>query len=166
MMDSNQDGALPAPSSAPPALPSGTVLLYRDGNWNSQSYTLRTCDYRENECQTLADTCIEDKATWVAFNLPVGTLMTLAEHVSALEGHPLWKPRHCGRVIDLIGTGSTQAVDLTQCNMTDCISSFLWWHINLQLNAFELVEHTDIIDKHPAHVLDDWPFSASNSTDR
>src|SRR5579863_940813 len=60
-----------------PELPTGLVRLYEDASWNSQSLDLPTSQYRQNARQSIAGTYMQDAATWVAFNLPVGTVMTL-----------------------------------------------------------------------------------------
>jgi len=159
----NQIGALPAPSKAPPALQSGTVVLYHDDNWDSQSYTLDTNNFRENQRQSITGTNMQDQATWIAFNLPVGTVMTLTDNVAELEGYPVWNLRNCGRVVDLVGTGTTVGVDLMRCNMNDCISSFFWRRIPFNIGAIELFEDVDFGGNRTILFLDDWPFGTVNS---
>jgi hypothetical protein len=51
--------------------------------------------------------------------------------------------KDAGKVVDLIGTGNTQAVDLSRCNMNDCISAFFWRQVDLSMGAIELYENTD-----------------------
>lgn len=163
MTDFSQISALPAPETAPPALQSGTVVLYRDSDWASQSYTLNINDYREGVRQSLAGTSIQDQATWIAFNLPVGTVMTLTDNAADLDGYPVWNLRNCGRAVDLIGTGTTVGVDLTKCNMNDCISSFFWRSIQMQIGAIELFEDENFSGNRTVIFLDDWSFQTVNS---
>jgi hypothetical protein len=43
----------------------------------------------------------------------------------------------------LIGTGKTEAVDLSRCNMNDCVSAFFWRNVDVSLGALELFEDVD-----------------------
>lgn len=55
--------------------------------------------------------------------LPSGTVVTLtANHVASYTN--VADLAGVGQVVDLIGTGRTQAVDLVQSGCDDCISSF------------------------------------------
>lgn len=67
---------LPAPSGGgnPPQLASGTVALFKDSNWNSQRLDIRIADYLPGQRQTILKSML-DQATWIAFNLPLGTVM-------------------------------------------------------------------------------------------
>ncbi|RZL89609.1 MAG: hypothetical protein EOP82_18910 [Variovorax sp.] len=125
---------LPAPPSAsPPELPSGTVRLFRDDNWSSTFLELTTGKYRDRARHSIAGTNMQDGATYVAFNLPVATVVTLMDNdVAPKAGAPVMDLGQCGRCIDLVGTGQTEAVDLTKVNMNDCVSSFFWRTVDLR----------------------------------
>jgi len=155
----SQIGALPAPKATPPVLPAGTVILYKDDRFSSHSMTLRTADYREGERHSFSGTSMQDEATYIAFNLPVGTVMTMTEHLQALNGHPVFDLRGCGKVIDLVGTGETVAIDLTKMGMNDCLSGFFWRRIDLQIGAIEIFEHANFGGCRTVLFLDDWAYS-------
>ena len=93
------------PSVPPPTLPSGTVTLFADDNWGSERATLRTADYPESVRHLFDGTPMQDQATFIAFNLPVGTVMTL------MDGVVPPNVRFCGRCVDLVGTGKTESVN-------------------------------------------------------
>ena len=102
---------LPAPSPPPPRLDSGTVVLYWDDNWSSRSLTLRTSDYAIGQRHTIPGPMF-DNATFVSFNLPVGTVMTLMDNVTPVPGgHTVSDLSNCGRCVDLVGTGQTEGVN-------------------------------------------------------
>jgi hypothetical protein len=66
-----------------------------------------------------------DRATFAAFNLPVGTVMTLMDNVKPVPaGKPVADLSGCGHCVDLVGTGKTEAVDLEVINMNDSVSAF------------------------------------------
>ncbi|MGB8770786.1 MAG: ETX/MTX2 family pore-forming toxin [Candidatus Korobacteraceae bacterium] len=180
---------LPAPSTPPPTLPTGTVVLYRDNNWQDQSpLKLTTANNREAVRHTIGGTNMQDAATWVAFNLPVGQVMTLTDNDNAVptvsssssssssSSAPapgsssvpdtssfVWNLRGCGRAIDLVGTGQTEGVDLTQVNMNDCVSSFFWRNVDLSLGAIELYDDSNFKGNRNVIFLGEWPSGQVNS---
>jgi len=146
----------PSPSSAPPPQASGKVTFYADGNWGSTSCTVDIREYRAN-IRTLLPS-LRDGATWVAFNLPVGTVMTLTDNdVQPQAGRPVWDLYGVGRCIDLVGTGQTVGVNLIECNMNDCVSSFYFRTVNLNLGAIELFDDWDYKGGRTTIFLSDWP---------
>lgn len=158
---------LPAPSAPPPQQPSGTVTLFRDNNWSSASLSLSTTKYREGVRQLIGGTNMQDAATWVAFNLPVGTVMTLMDNATAIQtGHQVWDLIDCGRCVDLVGTGKTVAVNLVDCNMNDCVSAFFWRRVDLNQGAIELFDDDNFKGNRTTLFLSEWPFGKINSIDR
>jgi hypothetical protein len=131
---------LPAPSSPPKPVPSETVVLFRDNNWDSQSFTIKTKDFAPNQRHSISGSPMQDQATWIAFNLPPGIVVTLVDHYVPAGSSGLSDLKGAGRVVDLIGTGATKAIDLTRCNMNDCISAFFWRQVDLSMGAIELYE--------------------------
>jgi hypothetical protein len=93
----------PEPASAPPVVASGTVALFRDNFWRSQRFDVTIA---EGAIQSISSTPMQDQATWVAFNLPVGTVVTLVDNVITRTG---WRRvgdlADLGRCVDLVGTG-------------------------------------------------------------
>jgi len=158
---------LPSPSSPPPNVDSGTVVLYVDANWSSRTLQLSLDDYESNQRQSIAGTFMQDQATWVAFNLPVGIVMTLMDdNVTQVDaGHQVWELRNCGRCIDLIGTGKTEAVDLTQCNMNDCVSAFFYREVDLAMGAVELYDDANFKGNRNVIFLGEWPLATAISLD-
>jgi hypothetical protein len=147
---------LPAPSVPAPQLSSGSVALFRDDNWSSQRLDLRTVDYVPGQRQTIPSFMF-DQATYIAFNLPVGTVMTLMDNVQSVQaGKTVADLSGCGRCIDLVGTGRTEAVDLPQVNMNDCISSFFWREVDLDLGAIEVFDDVNFGGNRSAIFLSEW----------
>ncbi|WPB03425.1 uncharacterized protein RHO25_008064 [Cercospora beticola] len=81
---------------------SGTIALYNDPHWNSEKHVLSIQDYAKGERHTIPPQ-FNDKATWVAWNLPVGTVVTVANHhkprdsgksVGNLDGKQEYSERH------------------------------------------------------------------------
>ena len=99
---------------------------------------------------------MQDAATWVAFNLPVGTVMTLCDNFTATNGDPIMVMKNLGRCIDLVGTGQPQGVDLTKVNMNDCVSSFFWRTVDLGMGAIELYEDANFGGNRNVLFLSEW----------
>jgi hypothetical protein len=134
---------LPAPSSSPEQLPTETVVLYPDAAWTGESLIIKTKNFAPRQRHSFSGGHMQDKGTWVAFNLPAGVVMTLVDHYVSAGPSGFGDLKDAGRVVDLIGTGKTEAVDLTRCNMNDCISAFFWRQVDLSLGAIELYEDVD-----------------------
>jgi hypothetical protein len=165
-MTTNSISLLPAPATAPKALPSGRVVLFKDDRWNSDSLTLDINDYASGQRQSLKGSKLQDAATWIAFNLPEGTVMTLSNNlmtdppkgnVADLKG--------LGQVVDLVGTGRTEAVDLKQLKMNDQISMFFWRKVDLSVGAIELYQDVDFKGNRTVIFLSEWPRDAVVSMD-
>lgn len=155
---------LPAPSVPPPTLASGLVSLFPDDNWNN-GYVVSTGDSRDSVRHALDGTSIQDGATFVAFNLPVGTVLTLMDNVVPMSNGQVWNLRDCGRCVDLVGTGTTEAVDLTAVNMNDCVSGFFWRQVDFNLGAIELFEDADFRGTRSTIFLGEWPSGTVHSLD-
>ncbi len=147
---------LPAPSGAIPQLTSGTVSLFRDKNWTSQRLDLNIDDYMPNQRQTI-QSFMSDQATYIAFNLPIGTVMTMMDNVKPVPAEKTVADLSgCGRCVDLVGTGKTEAVDLMANNENDCISSFFWRTVDLNLGAIELFDDLDFGGNRSTIFLSEW----------
>lgn len=65
--------------------------------------------------------------------------MTIIELDKTPEGNqPIVDPRGCGRTVELVGTGKTEAVDLTRVYMTTCVKGFWWQEVDLSIGAVEI----------------------------
>lgn len=147
---------LPAPPAPAPQLSSGTVALFRDDNWSSQRLDVSTDDYVPNQRQRIQSS-MNDQATFVAFNLPVGTVMTLTNDVASVPaGKTVADLSGCGPCVDLVGTGKTEAVDLRAVNMNDCVSTFFWREVDLNLGAIELFDDTNFGGNRSTIFLSEW----------
>lgn len=98
-----------------------------------------------------------DNATFVSFNLPVGTVMTLMDNVTPVPGgHTVSDLSNCGRCVDLVGTGQTEGVNLMAVNMNDCVSSFFWREVDLDLGAIEIFDDVDFGANRNTLFLSEW----------
>jgi hypothetical protein len=102
------------------------VRLYKDNSWSSESYTFNVNDYVKDHRQSISGSSMHDRATWLAFNLPAGTVVTMMTHYVAAADGNVYNLKNCGPVVDLVGTGQTDGVDLTKIGMNDCISAWYW----------------------------------------
>jgi hypothetical protein len=147
---------LPAPSAPPPQLASGTVTLFRDDNWGSQRLDINTGEFVPNQRQRV-QSFMFDEATFAAFNLPLGTVMTLMDNVTPTpSGKIVADLSGCGRCVDLVGTGRTEAVDLRAVNMNDCVSAFFWREVDLDFGAIELFDDTNFGGNRSTVFLSEW----------
>lgn len=146
---------LAAPSSPPPVLSENSVILCRNNNWDDY-LPLSMWDYIQGERQILNMTMYK-QATWAAFNLPAGTVMTLMENPTPVPaGKNVADLSNCGRCIDLVGTGATVAVDLNMANIGCCISMFFWRTVDFDLGAIELFENPQYLNNRNIIFLGEW----------
>ncbi|KNG48971.1 hypothetical protein DDE82_007354 [Stemphylium lycopersici] len=131
---------LPAPPQTPDALDSGIVKLFTTANFGGASFTVDTEDYASDQRHRLL-TEAYNKAFWISWNLPVGTVMTMAEIDKIYEKDlSLADLRGCGRTVDLVGTGKTEAVDLAKMYANSCLKGFWWREVDLSMGAVELFD--------------------------
>jgi hypothetical protein len=156
---------LPAAATPPPALPSGTFVLYPNGNWTDQNHlSIVTANYAAGVRHSIANTPLNDAASWVAFNLPLGQVVTLAEHVPApAPGISVGELSTFGRCIDLVGTGQTESVDLSRVNMNDCASAFFWRYVDLSQGALEIYDDANFGGNRNVIFLSEWPANTTIS---
>jgi len=140
-------------------IPPGTVLLYADANWSSESLALTTGSSISSRQYSFAGTALENKATWVAFNLPTGAVMTLlATPNSGTAGEP-YNFANCGVCVDLIGNGLVQTVDLASVGANDCLSGYIWRTVNFDDGLFQLFENANFTGKRNCFFLGEWSES-------
>jgi hypothetical protein len=131
---------LPAPQQAYDAVNSGVVKVFTSANFGGASFTIDTEDYASGQRHRLLAENY-NKACWVTWNLPVGTVMTMMELDKTPEkNQPIADPRGCGRTVELVGTGKTEAVDLTRVYMTTCVKGFWWREVDLSMGAVEIFD--------------------------
>ena len=149
---------LPAPGAEPPfTLNSGTVRVFREADWASNRYELTTDHWPAAIRHDLADHRRDRRTAWIAFNLPVGRVMTLTRHHCDVEnGHRVCDLRGVAQVADLIGTGRTEAVDLAQIDMRNAMSSFFWRDVDLKQGAIELYGEADFNGNRTVLFLSEW----------
>jgi hypothetical protein len=153
----------PAPMLYSSAIPSGSVGLYPDASWTGTPFWIRTSAYTEKVQASFSGTSSQDSCTWVAFNLPVGTVMTLLKSATAPLANQPYNFVDAGVCVDLIGNGSIQTVDLTQIDANDCLSALIWRRVDLEAGIFQLFDHEDCAGSGNTFFLDEWPVNKVNS---
>lgn len=153
----------PAGTAYPHSIASGTVLLYADPNWTSTSLTLSTSSYISGAQNSIVGSPLNDKANWVAFNLPAGTVMTLLQNpTTPVSGEP-YNFAGAGVCVDLIGNGKVQTVDLAQIGAADSISAFIWRTVDMQSGLFQLFDGAAFDGARNTFFLSEWPPAAVHS---
>lgn len=153
---SNMNGLACPPN--PPSLPSWTFKLFKDNNWQSSSMSFSTKDYTAQDRQSISGTGMQDAATYVAYNLPVGTVVTLMDNMVSLKsGDSVGNLSGAGRCVDLVGTGKTEGLSLIDCNMNDCVSCFFWRNVDMNLGAVVLFENVNYGGNRSILFLSEWP---------
>ncbi len=109
---------------------------------------------------------MNDRASWVAFNLPVGTVFTLAQHTYRSQGCLPGDLSDIGAVVDLIGTGQTVGVDLSQLGLDDEITGFFWRNVDLSQGVIELFVEPGFSGNRANLFLSEWNQAELVSFDR
>jgi hypothetical protein len=145
---------------------SGTFSLFADASWQSTSRNLYVSDYFEKERQSVANTYLQDKATWVSFNLPVGIVVTLMENVTTLqEGQSVGDLSGAGRCIDLIGTGDVISIDLNAYGMNDRVSCWFWRKVDFSNGSVQLYTDPNYFGIRNVLFFCEWASSSIYSID-
>jgi hypothetical protein len=169
IINDNFDHLVPPRTNVPypGAVGSGKIGLFRESSWGSEVFWFSTSQYTEGVQASLVGTTLQDVATWVVFELPVGTVVTLLQSETApVAGQP-YNFAHAGSCVDLIGNGEVQTVDLNEVYANDCISAFIWRQVDYKAGIFQWFEgqnwdglgNTFFLAEWPAntlHTLTDW----------
>ena len=147
----------------PTDVQSGVVRLYHDDSFTGASFEIDTRDYRADERHSIAGSSIQDRATYVAFNLPIGTVMTLMDNFVPAGQGGVADLRYCGRTVDLVGTGRVESVNLVQRDMNDCVSAFFYRKVDMNMGCIELYDHDDFRGNCVKIFLSEWPSGTVHS---
>ena len=138
------------------SLPSGTVRLLIDDNFQGPGLDLSIYGFLPNARHTIPSNLL-DNATYIMFNLPIGTVMTFMDHVTPVgSDSPIADLRGCGACVDLVGTGQIEYVDLRPMDMNDGLSSFFWREVDFNLGAIELFTHSNFQGSRCTLFLSEW----------
>jgi hypothetical protein len=154
----------PTPAGAP-ALPVKTVRLFAEvpgaaliseDPWNGKSWTINLDDWFAGKRHTVHSS-VHDQARYVAFNLPVGVVLTLTDNIAPLgAGQNAADLSGCGVCVELVGTGQAEALDLMDASAHNCVSAFFWRAVDLELGAIELFQHIGFKGNRSILFLSDW----------
>jgi hypothetical protein len=144
-------------------LPVGQIILFKDDDWTSESLTIDTAlgGYPEGYPFSFSGTDLQDHVTWIAFNLPVGTVCTLFKNTLnlATAGTPGFNPAGGGVSVDLIGNGETQTVDLVAYGANDMLSGGIWRQVDYDDGWFQLFHDGDQQGEFITVFFSEWPIN-------
>jgi hypothetical protein len=146
---------LPPTSSPPPDIPSGTVALFAH-HWDSKRLDINTSDYIVNKRHRVPAALI-DSATWVAWNLPVGTVMTMTDWLQDSTGLTNASLDGAAGSVDFVGSGQTRSAEMTSILMEDHIAGFFWREVDLAQGAIELFQTQKFKHNFSTLFLSEWP---------
>ncbi|RAL66849.1 hypothetical protein DID88_007632 [Monilinia fructigena] len=122
----------PPSAGVPYQLSSGTVALYTASDWNSTRTDILLDDYAPNK-RHIVPSSQYDQTSYILYNLPVGTVMTVLAAIADDEGK-LADLRNCQTTLDL-GRRSTiflsewapgKVHSIVRWQLQDTISSVRW----------------------------------------
>ncbi len=146
----------------PGDIPSGQIILFKDASWGSDSLTIDTATgaYPSGYPFSFSGTGLQDQATWIAFNLPEGTVCTLFDNtINLAAGAPPFNPAGAGVPVDLIGNGAVQTVDLGAYGANDRLSGGIWREVDLDDGWFQLFRDTNNEGSFISVFLSEWPVN-------
>lgn len=118
-------------------------MIFNDDNFGGNHYEIDIAEFMNDKRHRIYKFAYR-KANWISWNLPVGTVMTMMECNKTVEkDQSLADLRGCGCCVALVGTGQTEAVNLSRIYMDDCLTGFFWCEIDLKMGAIEIFDATD-----------------------
>lgn len=149
---------LPSPATPypEPTIDPGLVILYKDSKWDNQNEYIYLNNYYATK-RFAIESPLAKQATWIAFNLPVGTAMTLIEHKN-LGPDANYDLSEAGKSIDLVGTGQLATVDLKAVGINDCLQAFVWRFVDLNAGVVEVYEKDNLTGNRVIIFLAEWPL--------
>ena len=155
----------------PGNIPSGQIILFTDASWGSELLTIDTTSgaYPEGYPFSFSGTGLQDHATWIAFNLPEGTVCTLFDNtINLAAGSPPFNPAGAGVPVDLIGKGTgdtVQTVDLYAYGANDRLSGGIWRQVDFNDGWFQLFRDANFQASFITIFLSEWPTDTPVSLD-
>jgi len=149
----------------PGSVPSGQIVLYKDDSWTSTKLTIDTNSpqYPQGRSFSFSGTPLQDGATWIAFNLPTGTVCTLYDNVPTNNPSNPYNFSGLGVCVDLIGNGQTQTVNLPAYGANDKVSGGIWRRVKTSEGWFQLFADTNCSGTFTTFFMDEWPTTTWNS---
>lgn len=143
----------------------GQIELYKDNNWKSQSLTIDTnsSQYPEGFSFLFSGTSLENAATWIAFNLPPGTVCTLFNNGVTLSNSYNFAGE--GICVDLIGNGQVQTVDLVAYGANDVLSGGIWRQVDASEGWFQIFSDSNSSGPFNTIFFAEWTTGTVNSLD-
>ncbi|KAF7874882.1 hypothetical protein EAF04_002056 [Stromatinia cepivora] len=135
-------------------VPSGTVALFQDPNFQGARSDLRLSDYTANQRHVIPDANY-DSASVILYNLPTGTVVTLISGYKNDEGK-VANLKDCGTCLDLVGTGKTVSIELWSLGINDAVSMFFWRTVDLNMGAIELFADGNFAGRRSTIFLSEW----------
>ncbi len=141
----------------------GQIVLYKNNSWTSQSLTVDTnsSQYPEGYSFSFSGTPLQDAATWIAFNLPPGTVCTLFNNVVSLSNS--YNFAGAGICVDLIGNGQVQTVDLVAYGANDILSGGIWRQVDSSAGWFQLFADVNSAGPFNTIFFAEWATATVNS---
>lgn len=133
----------------------GRVCLFLEADVKGPVSQFVVENYAENDRQRL-EPGIRDTLTWVAWNLPVGMVVTLFDNLTNDSNRRVGDLSSLGATIDLVGTGLPEATDLRKSNMNDMVSGFFWRNVDLDLGALEMFQDPRFGGVRQCLFLSEW----------
>jgi hypothetical protein len=156
------------PFPQPASISSGQIVLFQDADWGSASLTINTTSsaYPEGYPFSFSGTGLQDKATWIAFNLPTGTVCTLFDNmIDFPSASTPFNLAGAGVCVDLIGNGEVQYVDLYAYGANDRMSAGIWRQVDLDQGWFQLFRDSNCEASFVTIFLSEWPTASAVSLD-
>jgi hypothetical protein len=143
--------------------PSGQIILFKDNNWNSPSFTIDTNkpQYSSGNHFSFSGSSLQDNATWIVFNLPKNVVCTLCNNV--VQNSNPYDFSGAGVCVDLIGNGEIQTIDLVAYGANDCLSGGIWRKVDLSQGWFQLFYDVGEQGTFATIFLSEWPSIGTNS---
>ncbi len=133
----------PGPVAGAPVVPLNEVWLYDGGAayaWQSTPYKINLSDSDPGYQVSFAGTWIQDKSDFVAYNLPVGRVLTLFNNTSTPPKTEPYNFAGLGVCVDLFGTRKTETVDLAKVGAVNCLTSYIWRDPDFNTGLFQLFD--------------------------
>ncbi|KIV90293.1 hypothetical protein PV10_07612 [Exophiala mesophila] len=154
---------LPSVGTIPGNIPSGQCRIYVDASWGSASCTIDTNETTPVDRRYLPSSFV-DKATWIAWNLPVGRVVTLTDQYQPLaSGKSVGDLQGLGRSVDLVGTGKTETVNLLNCGVNDLLAAWFWREVDLRIGAIEMYSELNFTGLRHTLFLSEWEGNVIHS---
>jgi hypothetical protein len=136
------------------------IVLYEHADYTGKTQVIRLDEHRPGVLHSISGTSLNDRASAVRWNLPVGRVVTFTENNGNARLPDL---TGLGRTHDLIGNGGSGEIHFGNSDTNDCFSGFFWRDVDLARGHIVFYKDSDYRNIRQTVFLSEWEIDKAHN---